>query len=123
MKRIFAGVVMASCMSLGVALAAGDPMAHFYGNTLIAKDNDGNATKIWYSADNTFKTAMGDQQTKGTWQVKGEEVCVTQTEPAPAADQPNPFCFATPEPHKVGDTWTVNDPDGTPVTLTLQAGS
>jgi hypothetical protein len=122
MTRIFAGGVLALALGIGTALAA-DPLASFYGNTLLAKDKDGNVTKIWYSPDNTFKTAMGDQQTKGTWEMKGEEVCVTQTEPAPAADQQNPFCFTESEARKVGDTWTVNDPDGNPITLTLQSGS
>lgn len=122
MTRIVAGGVMALALSVGAALAA-DPLASFYGKTLVATDKDGNVTKIWYSPDNTFKTAMGDQQTKGTWEVKGEEVCVTQTEPAPAADQQNPFCFAAPGPREVGDSWTVNDPDGNPIALTLQAGS
>lgn len=136
MKRLFAGVVTASAVSLGLAFAADDPMASYYGKTLVVKDANGSETSVWYSADNTYHSAMGAQTAKGTWSIKDNKFCVTQTDPVPAAAPgaapaagsagnmaAGPACFPVPEAHQVGDTWTVTNPDGSKAALTLKAGS
>jgi hypothetical protein len=104
------------------AFAGDEVMAPYIGNTLEASDAGG-VTRVHYRADHTW-TAVGPQGTsKGTWSIKnGDELCVTQTEPAPPANMASPPC-AKLEPHKVGDTWQWTAPGApSPTTLKLVAG-
>ena len=123
MKRIMTGIALAM-MSLSFAQAADDPMASRYGNTLVIKGPDGKEViRLYYDAGGAMSTKMPDGKTsKGTWKMEGDKICVTQTEPAPAADMTSPQCTPFSGAHKVGDTWEVPRPDGTKVTATLQQG-
>ena len=93
-----------------VALAAEDPMANFYGNTVISKSANGQS-RTHYKKDGTLDAAlsgpMGSINLAGTWKVDDKgQLCRTYSNPPPMLPIPNPFC--TPwASHKVGDTWTV----------------
>lgn len=122
MKRILMGVA-ALALSTTLAIAADDPMASRYGNTVVAKGADGKEVgRSYYNSDGTLtrKTADG-KETKNTWKLENGKVCITQTDPAPPATMA-PVCLAFPGEKKVGDSWDVTLPDGTKVTATLQKG-
>jgi len=122
MKRILTAVAVAA-FSATLAMAADDPMASRYGNTVVAKGADGKEVgRTYYNADGTMsrKTADG-KETKGTWKLEGDKVCITQTEPAPPANTA-PTCLPFPGAKNVGDSWDVTLPDGTKVSASLQKG-
>src|SRR6202012_5438942 len=112
-------LIAASFAALAVtpALAAGDdPMANFYGNTIVTT---GGMAEIHsnYNADHTFTMSAPSYHMsfKGTWKLDGANVCRT-FETAPPGT-PNPLCTPL-ESHNVGDTWTATK-DGQTRTLTL----
>jgi hypothetical protein len=122
MKRILLGVA-AVALSASLAVAANDPMASRYENTVVAKTADGKEVgRSYYNADGTVtrKTADG-KETKNTWKLENGKVCITQTDPPPPAGM-GPVCLAFPGEKKVGDSWDVTLPDGTKLTATLQKG-
>ncbi|NWH08383.1 MAG: hypothetical protein HXY22_07035 [Alphaproteobacteria bacterium] len=99
--------------------AFADPMATRYDNTTVITNAKGEVTKIHYNKDNTFE-AMGPQGTmKGTWAITDGTLCLTQTEPAPAADA-KPICNPVAE-HAVGDKWEMGEGDAK-VMIELVAG-
>jgi hypothetical protein len=96
-----------------------DPMAGYYGNTTIST---GGKTEVHfvYNSDHTFilKVPAYGMEFKGTWAVNGSTICFNYDTPPPGLD--NPDC-APLVPHKVGDTWTLND-NGRTRTITLVKG-
>ncbi len=121
MKRIVAGLV-AAALSVSMAMAADDPMASRYGNTVVAKGADGKEIgRTYYNADGSYTRKQGAAESKGTWKMDGGKICLTQTEPAPPAAQ-GTVCLPFPGAKKVGDSWEVTLPDGTKATATLQQG-
>lgn len=108
----------------GTALA--DTMAETYGNTVIATNDKGEATKIWFKADGTYsgQTAKGDKFT-GKFAIKNGQYCATGDLPANApagTPAPKEACQPYEGGHKVGDKWTQNGADGKPVTIEIKAG-
>lgn len=106
------------------AFAADDPMASYYGNTIVSTGGMGEVHSH-YRADHSFDmvgSAMGMTMTfKGTWAEDGKgNICRTFTS-SPPPGTPNPLCRPLP-PHKIGDTWTMTQPDGSTRTLSLKAG-
>jgi hypothetical protein len=97
-------------MAAGAMLAASpalagneaDIMASRYGNTTDTVDAFGVHTKIWYSADHTYKADSAGTIVTGTWKLKGNKVCVRYFSP------PAESCLPV-AAHKVGDTWTTGD--------------
>ncbi len=121
MKRILAGMV-AAALGVSLAFAADDPMASRYGNTVVAKSADGKEIgRTYYDADGSYKRKTAAGESKGTWKMDGGKICLTQTEPAPPANQ-GTVCLPFPGPKNVGDSWEVTLPDGTKATATLQKG-
>lgn len=120
MKLILAAVAFAA--SAVVALAAEDPMAGRYGNTVVTTTADGKeAGRSYYDADGKFSRTTPAGTVKGTWKLDGDKVCITQTEPAPAAGA-TPTCIPANGGKKAGDSWDVTLPDGTKLKATLQKG-
>ena len=105
------------------ALAADDPLAGYYGNTVIST---GGMAEVHthYRADHTFDltgSMMGMSRSfKGTWELKDDKVCRTFVGEMPPGTT-NPNCGPA-MAHKVGDTWTMTTPAGATRTLTLKAG-
>lgn len=119
-KRIFAGAGVVA-MALAVAApASAASMAARFGNTMLGKRPDGTVLKLYYNKDHTFSgeiTPGGSPQTfeaKGTWRLKGKDLCVTSTGPdgKPGKEVCTPL-----KGDKVGDKWqtTVQGLDGQPV--------
>jgi hypothetical protein len=120
MKRFLLTVAVLA-FSAGAALAA-DPLANYYGNTLVVTGPDG-MFKIWYKADKSY-TGLDAKGAKisGTWAVTGDQICVSQTSPAPAAGQQK-NCGNVAADKKVGDTWQNTWSDGKKYSQSLVAGS
>ncbi|HUO89056.1 MAG TPA: hypothetical protein VMU08_07770 [Rhizomicrobium sp.] len=110
MKRAFVlGAVVALAFA-APAFADEDVMASRYGNTTDSVDSQGIHTKLYYSADHTFKADVGGMQVHGTWKADGGTICLTFVDP-PAnlpSTMPNPTCLPV-VAHKVGDTWTTGE--------------
>lgn len=121
MKRILMGVA-AAALSATLAMAADDPMASRYGNTVVVKTPDGKEFgRLYYDADHkaTRKMANG-QEIKGTWALEGNNLCFMQTEPAPKPEEVKQ-CAPFSGPKNVGDSWEVTTPQGK-LTATLVKG-
>lgn len=120
MKLILAAVAFAA--SAVVAIAADDPMSGRYGNTVVTTMADGKeAGRTYYDADGTFSRKTPAGEIKGTWKVEGDKLCLTQTEPAPAAGTA-PICIPANGGKQIGDSWDVTLPDGTKLKATIQKG-
>jgi opacity protein-like surface antigen len=116
--------LIAACLaaaSATPAIAADDPMAGFYGNTIVS--TGGSATlRTHYRADHTFDftgSMMFVSRTfKGTWALDGKGGLCRTYEGKPPPDTPNPNCVPL-VPRKVGDVWKSKD---NARTFTLKAG-
>ena len=99
---------VAGALLFGTAFAADDVLANRYGNTTKATNAKGEVTKLWYAADGTFTGDANGTAIKGTWKLNGDKVCLTQTDPAPAADAPTNQCNPV-TAHNVGDSWEIGE--------------
>jgi hypothetical protein len=112
MKRFAIGLLLAAAAmapALADDTAASDPMAGFYGNTVVVVDAKGLESHINYNADHTF-TGVAPAYSyhfQGTWELKGDQLCRNFNPEPPGVTNPNCDTF---QPHVVGDTWT--SPDG-----------
>jgi hypothetical protein len=105
---LLAAAMTAACIV--PAFADEDVMASRYGNTTDSVDSQGIHTKLYYSADHTFKANVAGTQVHGTWKVDNGTICLTFVDP-PAnmpPTMPNPTCLPV-TAHKVGDSWTTGD--------------
>jgi hypothetical protein len=111
-------------LALGAPAFAGDDMmAGYYGNTVVST---GGMAEVHthYRADRTFDlvgSMLGMSRSyKGTWELKGDQLCRTYVGDLPPGLPSNPFCTKW-EPHKAGDSWTMTA-NGQTRSLTLKAG-
>ena len=112
----------------GATLAADDPMAGAYGNTVLVTNAKGETSKLWINKDGTFKgeSAKGEKFS-GKWALKDNNTkyCSTADLPANAPkDTPAPkeACSEFKGPHKAGDKWQQKDANGEDVTVEVKAG-
>jgi hypothetical protein len=106
--------------------ALADTMAETYGNTVLATNDKGETTKLWFKADGTYagESAKGEKFT-GKWAIKNGKYCSTGDLPANApagTAAPKEMCGDYQANHKVGEKWTQNDSEGKPVTVEIKAG-
>jgi len=122
MLRQCAAALAFSVLAPALALAQDDPMAGYYGNTVISTGSLGES-HTHYKPDHTFDvtlSALGQTFTgKGTWKIdeKGQ-LCRTYDRPPPGLT--NPVCTEV-HPHKPGDKWTVTL-NGQSRDVTMKAG-
>jgi hypothetical protein len=123
MRQFLLGAALALAVP-SLALAAEDPMANLYGNTVISKGANGESRTHYKkdgSLDATLSGMMGSINLTGTWKISDKgELCRTYANPPPMLPIPNPLCTPA-APHKVGDSWTVQI-SGSPRTVTLVQG-
>jgi hypothetical protein len=106
--------------------ALADTMAETYGNTVVATNDKGEVSKLWFKADGTYtgETAKGEKFS-GKFVVKNGQYCSTPDLPANApagTPAPKEACQPYEANHKVGDSWTQNDSMGKPVKIEIKAG-
>jgi hypothetical protein len=112
----------------GAAMAADDPMAGAYGNTVVVTNAKGETSKLWINQDGTYKAQGANGQTgTGKWALKdnNSKYCATPDLPANAPkDTPAPkeACSEFKGPHKAGDKWDQTDAAGEKVTVEIKAG-
>lgn len=118
MRKILLATAAAALFA-GSAMAA--DLSGAYGNTVTVTNAAGETTKLFIDENNTYSatTAAGATH-KGTWAVTGDQICFTQTEPAPAADA-QASCGLVQTGKKAGDTWEQGEGDAK-VTVAIVAG-
>jgi hypothetical protein len=120
MRMILAAA--AALLLAAPAVAADDPMASTYGNTVIGKSGMGES-HTHYKADHTVtadvSSMMGSMTLTGTWKIDEKGQLCRDYSNAPAM-LPNPVCVPW-TPHKVGDSWEVTY-NGRTSQLSLVAG-
>lgn len=109
MRTLLLGPILVLTVT-SLAWAADDPMANFFGNTVISKSANGESHTHYKkdgTLDATLSSPMGSVTLTGTWKISDKgELCRTYDNPPAMLPIPNPLC--TPwGPHKVGDSWTV----------------
>jgi len=90
-----------------------------FGSTIVSTYPDGRQGELWLQRDGAY-TAMGRRHnpSSGTWQVRGDKLCLHQHAPFPA-----PFSFCTPVPSGGLDKpWSGKSPTGDPITIRLVKG-
>jgi len=104
------------------APAAADTVDAMVGNTILETMADGSTTRFKAKADNTFTVeAPNGVVIKGAWRRNGDQLCMSQTDPAPPAGAPAESCIPI-DDHKLGDSWTMKGGDGSDVKLSIVAG-
>jgi len=104
MKRI--ALAAAVAILLAAPAFAEDPMANYYGNTVIVIDAQGAVTHTHYNADHSFDgiAVASGYRYKGTWTIRSDgRLCHTFDPPLPGID--NPKCSPV-GPLAVGQSWT-----------------
>jgi len=121
------GALVAASLT-GAAIAAEDPMAGAYGQTVIVTNAKGESYKLWINKDGTYKveTAKGEKGT-GKWALKDNNTkyCGTPDLPAGApagTPAPKESCSEFKGAHKAGDKWEQNDAVGEKITVEMKAG-
>lgn len=122
MKRVLISA-MAFFVAGGTAMA-GDLYANLYGNTVTITGPDGSKVMAYVNQDMTWENRMaGGANVKGTYSWKdATTACFTRVDPAPKSTEQATVCLPNQTAHNVGDSWTTNDSDGKPATITLTAG-
>ena len=125
--RKIALLAFGALVATGFATAAlADTMASTIGNTVLATNDKGETSKLWFKADGTYtgQTSKGEKFS-GHWAIKGGKYCGLADLPAnapPNTPKPVETCQDYQADHKVGDKWTQNDSMGKPVTIEIKAG-
>ena len=110
----------------GAAIAADDPMAGAYGNTVVVTNEKGETSKIWINKDGTYKVEANGKTGTGKWVLKdaNKKYCSTPDASADAkAPAPKETCTDFAGAHKAGDKWQQKDADGKTVTVEIKAGA
>ncbi|MBL6853820.1 MAG: hypothetical protein ISS15_17980 [Alphaproteobacteria bacterium] len=118
------GGAFALCTSM--ALAADDPMATTYANTVTSKNTKTGATAaLLFNADGTYITRVTGQDGKpmdipGKWATKdsGATLCLTQQAgSSPPTESCSPLSV-----HPIGEHWTVTNTAGDSFDVVVTAG-
>ncbi len=110
MKRLAIGLsILLAATAAAWADDTADPMANFYGNTVVVVDANGVESHTHYNADHTFDGVAPafNYRYKGTWEITADgQLCHTFDPPLPGKTNPqcNPIA-----PVAVGGNWTSAD--------------
>jgi hypothetical protein len=105
-------LLLAAAAASTLAGAAYADVSGLVGNTVLLTTGNGGQIKVQLHSDGTYQTTTPQGTVKGTWKFDNGQLCYTQTDPAPAAGRPNPFCAQGMDGKKVGDTWSQQGPGG-----------
>lgn len=111
--RLIVALVFAFGVMTGSAMA--DPMAAFYGNTVVVTHPEAGERSVFIDADGTYNQIMADgTEMGGAWTLEEETACFT------SEDSP-PYCVPA-EERSIGESWEITNPDGVTETATLVEG-
>ncbi len=90
-------------------------------NTIVSTYPDGKSTKLWLERNGQYEALRANgQRTGGSWQMKGDRLCMTQKRPIFV---PLAFCTGIPSlKGGVGVSWMAKGLKGEPVRHTVVAG-
>ena len=97
-------------MAASVALAAGGPMAPYYGNTLHETRANGTQSWFFFDRDHSFHTRdQAGHLREGRWSLNAQgETCITMAGQSRTA---RPACVKL-QAQQVGDHWDRQGPNG-----------
>src|SRR5262249_46791998 len=113
-------IVIALPLIIAVPAIAHDkpsPMQSAFGNTIVTTATDKSVTRTYVDADGKYRSVTPTYESTGTWTVRKGMVCYAQVTPVFAA----PLC-AIGANKKVGDKWSLVQPDGMSIKVTIVAG-
>src|SRR5882672_1460556 len=102
-RSAFGAMLAVAAGAFATPALADDPLANYYGNTLVAKGAHDD-WQVWYLPDHTYTAEFNDHPISGTWSIEGDKVCLYQITPTPVPDT-LPRCYPV-QTHKVGESWT-----------------
>ncbi|MEQ1755931.1 MAG: hypothetical protein ABL973_17545 [Micropepsaceae bacterium] len=111
----------------GAAIAADDPMAGTYGNTVVVTTAQGDISKIRINRDGTYKAQGTDgKSVTGKWAMRDNNTkyCSMPDLPATAsagAVAPKEMCSEFKGAHRVGDKWQQKDSEGQTIAVEIKA--
>lgn len=112
--------------ALAVAILAPAPLPvevlePAFRNTIVSTYPDGKSTKLWLERNGQYEALRANgQRTGGSWQMKGDKLCMTQRRPFYV---PLAFCTGIPSlKGGVGVSWMAKGLKGEPVRHTVTAG-
>jgi hypothetical protein len=109
--------LLALTAALGTGAASADTIVNAQGNTIVVTYANGAVARYHFSADNTFSATLPDGAViSGIWNIANGEVCFLPNEGGARS------CTPYVADKAVGDTWQQVGADGSPITVTLQAG-
>ena len=97
-------VLFANTVKMDVTLPSGSTMSSTY----------------LYNEDGTVDITAGDRTSQGTWEIKGDQMCMTVTGPQGAQEICNPV--AEMEGAAPGDTWSFSPAEGMTIDGSIVAG-
>lgn len=113
MKKLIAALAASAAFAAGAAFA--DTMANAYENTIVITGADGSSARYHFNADNTFELHAGETHATGTYEIDGDQICLTPTGGERG-------CTDYVGDKNVGDTWEQTAIDGSTISVTLEAG-
>jgi hypothetical protein len=108
---MFAGMVSTAVLALTALLDGQVTMDALVENALQIEIG-GNATTGHFSADGGYSDSTG---AAGSWSWEAGQLCLFLGDDITR-------CSSLPDDKGLGDSWSIQTPDGTPVTLTIIAG-
>lgn len=117
-KLLMIGLMVALSGATTETIAADN--SGLFENTVEVVSSQG-LSKAYVDRDGTFRRVFANGATvRGSWTDDGNQTCFTVEDPAPS-EGTGPNCEPT-VARKVGDQWTVTDPSGETLTMTVVAG-
>jgi hypothetical protein len=114
---LLAAVLLAAPLGVQAASAPKSDVSAAFGNTVLTIDPDGRTRKIWLQPDGTWTgLSRRGRDLAGTWKIKGEQVCLSQSKPR----LPGSMCERFPT--DPGQVIEAKDPTGKAVQLKLVKG-
>lgn len=102
------------------AQAAEPGVAAAFGNTVVSTYPDGTSQKIWLHPNGKWTgLSRSNGPLAGSWSVRGEKVCLKQSQPPTL---PVAYCTALPASSQPGVQWASRDVAGRSITLSLMKG-
>lgn len=108
---MFAGLVSTAVLALTAMLDGQVTMDALVENALQIEIG-GNVTTGHFSADGSYSDSAG---ASGRWSLDGSQLCLFLGDEVTR-------CSGLPDDKALGDSWSIETPDGAPVTLTIVAG-
>lgn len=114
--KTLAAVLMTFGLATTASVVHADTVDVAIGNTIVVRYSTGEVVRYYFNEDQTFTATWSEGEIAGTWEIRGEKICIDMGDGDVACDD-------YPKDKDVGDSWTeVDDDDGTTMTISIEAG-